>query len=416
MARPSRSRHHSETVIHLPAGLQTHPVQHKSIGRTVPDLGSDGQTITLYAGWTANTYELQLTAPEAENVCDETTAANYGSSAININALPEKTDAGFAGFYTAQGDQLIDMYGNLIPSVYPYTDDDSTWIYTQRSTIVLYSRWNDGLYTVTYHTNYGSLSGCDPVTENRLYTKSYESDAELSLPVPMRSGYTFKGWYTSADLSGPIIRTLNGTANTDLYAKWMADYLVWENTFSDISETDWYYDAVKYVCQNDAMNGTSATSFDPESTLTRAMLVTILWRMEGSPEPSGLNSFDDVADGQWYTDAVIWAQEKDLISGYGNDLFGPDDILTREAFVTILYRYAEHVGYTVAGNETILDSYSDAGEISGYAVAPFSWAIEAGLVNGTAADTLSPGGNTSRAVAAVILLRFEDFVNNSAAS
>ena len=376
--------------------------------QTVPDLGSDGQTVTLYAGWTANTYELQLTAPEAENACDETTAANYGSSAININVLPEKTNAGFAGFYTAQGNQLIDMYGNLVSAVSEYTDDDGAWIYTHQSTIVLYAQWNDGLYTVTYHTNYGSLSGCDPVTENRLYTKSYESDAEHSLPVPIRSGYTFKGWYASADLSGPVIRTLNSTSNTDLYAKWIADYLVWENTFSDISETDWYYDAVKYVCQNDAMNGTSSTRFDPESALTRAMLVTILWRMEGAPAPSGLNLFDDVADGQWYTDAVSWAQEKGLISGYGNGLFGPDDLLTREAFVTILYRYAEYIGCTVDGTDTNFDSYSDAGEISSYALVPFSWAVEAGLVNGTASDTLSPAGNTSRAVAAVILLRFEE--------
>ena len=175
--------------------------------------------------------------------------------------------------------------------------------------------------------------------------------------------------------------------------------------FVDVPSGSWYEDAVWYVYENGLMAGTSDTTFAPDITTSRGMIVTILYRLEGTPAISGASGFTDVADGQYYTDAVAWAAANNIVGGYGNGLFGPNDTITREQMAAILYRYAQYKGYDVTASAD-LSGYSDAAQVSSYALAALQWANAEGLVNGTSDTTLTPGGSATRAQVAVILMRF----------
>lgn len=174
--------------------------------------------------------------------------------------------------------------------------------------------------------------------------------------------------------------------------------------FTDVKETDWFYDAVGYVYENGMMSGTGNNQFSPNVTTTRGMIVTILYRLEGSPAVS-TSSFDDVAAGEYYANGVSWAAANGVVSGYGNNLFGPNDPITREQMATILHRYAQHKEYetTVSGD---VSSFTDGASVSSYAVEPMNWAVGTGLLSGVGNNMLNPTGNATRAQAATILMRF----------
>ena len=173
---------------------------------------------------------------------------------------------------------------------------------------------------------------------------------------------------------------------------------------TDVDAGKWYHDAVDYVVTHGLMQGTSATSFEPNTTTSRGMIVTILYRLEGEPETAD-TSFDDVAEGRYCTNAVAWAAANGIVNGYGNGSFGPDDTITREQMAAILYRYAAYKGYDVAARAN-LAGYTDADQISAYAVDAIAWANAEGLVNGTSTTTMDPAGNATRAQVAAILMRF----------
>lgn len=175
--------------------------------------------------------------------------------------------------------------------------------------------------------------------------------------------------------------------------------------FSDVAEGIWYADAVSYVYQHGLMTGTSENRFSPDVTTSRAMIVTMLYRLEGSPAVSGAAAFPDVAPGQWYADAVAWASANGIVTGYDNGNFGPEDTITREQLAVIFYRYAAYKGYDKTPAAS-LDGYTDAAKVSPYATQAMGWAISTGLITGTSDTTLSPGGFATRAQAAVILTRF----------
>ena len=174
--------------------------------------------------------------------------------------------------------------------------------------------------------------------------------------------------------------------------------------FTDVASSEWYYEAVQYVYNNELMNGMSATTFEPNSTTTRGMIVTMLYRLENEPAAASAG-FTDVAAGQWYTDAVNWAAANNIVNGYGDDQFGPTDTITREQMMAILYRYAQYKGYDVTASAD-LSAYTDAANISSYAVSAMQWAVGEGLINGITDTTLVPGGSATRAQVAAILMRF----------
>lgn len=186
-----------------------------------------------------------------------------------------------------------------------------------------------------------------------------------------------------------------------------------EPAFQDVRPGDWCYDAVRWAFEAGLMNGTSADAFSPDAPTTRGQIVAILYRLEGSPaseEPGfilvgGESAFSDVTPGAYYAAAVSWASESGIVNGYGDGTFRPNNLITREQLAAFLYRYASRKGRDLSGRAD-LGVFADAGQIASYAAEPLGWAVAAGLVNGVTADTLSPGGNASRAQAAVILSRF----------
>ena len=181
-----------------------------------------------------------------------------------------------------------------------------------------------------------------------------------------------------------------------------------ELPFTDVPEGAWYEDAAAYVYKHGLMAGTSATTFAPDVTTSRAMIATILWRMAGSPVVNYAMNYTDVAQGQWYSEAVRWATSEGVVTGYGNGLFGTNDPITREQLATMLWRYAQTEGYDVSiGEDTNILSYTDVANLSEYAIPAMQWAVGAGIINGTGdGSTLTPQGQATRAQAAVMLQRF----------
>ncbi|NLV35100.1 MAG: hypothetical protein GXY17_00270 [Clostridiaceae bacterium] len=175
--------------------------------------------------------------------------------------------------------------------------------------------------------------------------------------------------------------------------------------YDDVPGNSWYYDAVQYVTEFGLFQGVSNKRFEPDTTITRAMFVTALWRLEGKPAPESSNRFADVAHGAWYTDAVTWASANDIVKGYSPNSFGPNDILTREQLATILYRYAIYKGYDVTA-ENDLTAFHDASKISFWALTEAKWAVAEGLITGVSETSFDPAGKASRAQVAMILMRF----------
>ena len=177
------------------------------------------------------------------------------------------------------------------------------------------------------------------------------------------------------------------------------------NTFKDVSSSDWFYDEVQYVYQKNLMNGTGASSFSPRDTLTRAMLVTILYRIEGEPAVSYSGKFSDVPSGRWYSKAVEWAAAQGIVGGYSNGKFGPEDSVTREQLAAILYRYAGKTkGFDVSASAS-LSGYTDSAKVSAYAQSAVKWAIATNLLLPTSGK-LNAGADATRAEVAVAVARF----------
>lgn len=254
-------------------------------------------------------------------------------------------------------------------------------------------------YTLTFETNGGSA--ISKVTKNK------GTSIDLAQYAPTKSGATFAGWYADKGLTKKIT-SVKLDANTTVYAKW-TEASVSGLPFGDVKSADWFYNDVKYVYEKGMMAGTAADVFAPNTTTTRAMIVTILYRLEGSPAVTGTSAFVDVPAGQWYTDAVNWAAANQIVKGTSATTFAPNDSITREQMAAILYRYAQYKGYDVT-KKADLSGYSDNGQVSAYAKDALAWANAAKLINGVTNTTLAPQGNATRAQVSAILHRFCDGV------
>ena len=257
--------------------------------------------------------------------------------------------------------------------------------------------------SVTYYTLQFETNGGSAITDMR-----EENNTHISLTkyVPTRHGHTFIGWYSDHSLTNQVSE-VSLTKNMTVYAGWRAnenpDIVV--NPFTDVFEKDWFYDDAMFVYKNGLMLGTSKTLFGPHGTVTRGMMATILWRMEGSLAPKGENSFTDVEAGRWYADAITWTTENGIFAGYSKDKFGPDDPITREQLTAIFYRYADYKGYKLTVTEN-LDKFEDADKITDYAKTVMQWAVGNGLIKGKSETLLDPQGTATRAEIAAMLHRF----------
>lgn len=175
--------------------------------------------------------------------------------------------------------------------------------------------------------------------------------------------------------------------------------------FADVAADAWYADAVQYVYENGMMSGTSETTFSPDLTTTRGMIVTILYRMENEPAVTGTTAFTDVAADQYYANAVAWAAQNGIVSGTTATTFAPNNAITREQMAAILYRYAQFKGYDVSVKAD-LSVYTDAAQVSTYATDAMAWANGAQLITGTSQAMQTPASNATRAQVATILMRF----------
>jgi hypothetical protein len=186
----------------------------------------------------------------------------------------------------------------------------------------------------------------------------------------------------------------------------------WENPFADIKQSDWFYKAVEYVCSNNLMVGTSTKPmlFSPHMTLTRGMVVTVLYRLYGNPDISTLpNPFDDVDEGKWYTDAIRWAAANGIVSGYGNGKFGPDDNITREQLAVMIINYQDFSG-SIPSDVFTEREFADDNDISDWAKAAVKKLTMQGIISGKLGNLFDPKGEATRAEFAVILHRFSEAV------
>ena len=175
------------------------------------------------------------------------------------------------------------------------------------------------------------------------------------------------------------------------------------HSFIDVADSAWYADAVQFVYDEGMMSGISANQFGPNGSTTRGMIATILYRLEGQPV-AGTNGFTDVADSQYYANAIAWAAENKIVSGYGDGTFGPMDNITREQMAAIMYRYATYKGYDVTGRAD-LSTFSDVASVNNYALVAMQWANGASLIMGDN-NALDPAGNATRSQVAAIMMRF----------
>lgn len=272
-------------------------------------------------------------------------------------------------------------------------------------------------WSITYVTDGGTINGEYPTT----YTKGTVTVLPTNVTKP---GYTFLGWFT-AYIGGVQVRQIEATETGEktFYARWHKTVLppppVTPGTpvtparpaapaglpFADVSSSDWFYNDVRYVYEKGIMDGTGADRFSPNAPLTRAMIVTILYRMDGSPSVSGSSDFTDVAAGKWFAKAVAWAAANGIVNGYGDSLFGPNDPVTREQLAAILYRYAVYGGMTAVTLEENLGSFADTAQLSAYAIQAMNWAVGQGLINGSGSN-LVPKAQATRAQVAAIIHRY----------
>ena len=251
----------------------------------------------------------------------------------------------------------------------------------------------------------------------------------VELSIPYRAKGAIRAWFLKEDGTREPVSARYDKENAQLILHHFSHYVIEEldssaaytvcakddscplGAFGDLTAAAWYHDGVHYCLENGLMQGVSGGKFLPDGSTTRAQLVMILWRLEGSPETTGAVRFGDTAGGAWYTEAVRWAVGCGVVKGYDNECFGPNDAVTREQMAAILYRYAQHKGYDVsAGKDTNILSFDDAFAVSEYAIPAMQWACGSGMVHGIARDgrmLLAPGDTTTRAQTATLLMRFQ---------
>ena len=275
-------------------------------------------------------------------------------------------------------------------------------------------------WSITYVADGGVINGS--------YPTSYVEGTVTVLPTNVtKPGYTFLGWFTAAS-GGVLVKQIGATETGEktFYAHWQKNVLppppITPGTpsapvtpakpaapvglpFADVSGSDWFYNDVRYVYEKGIMDGTGIDRFSPNAPLTRAMIVTILYRMAGSPSVSGSSDFTDVAAGKWFAKAVAWAAANGIVNGYGSGLFGPNDPVTREQLAAILYRYAVYGGMTAVTLEENLGSFADTAQLSAYAIQAMNWAVGQGLINGSGSN-LVPKAQATRAQVAAIIHRY----------
>lgn len=339
------------------------------------------KNITVAAQWCINSYTVSLD-PNGGRVSPDALSVTYLTPYGSL-PTPVRSDYRFDGWYL--GDDKIEPQ-TVMSQAAPHTLT-ARWTF-QPSAIVGPSR-----DTLTLETNGGSPIA--PIHAARGTT------LDLSALQPEKSGFRFTGWYLDKALTLPVT-SLRLDGDQTVYAGWVS----LELPFWDVRPEDWFYADVRYVYEAGLMNGTAEGLFSPDLFTSRAMIVTVLWRLSGSPVVNYYMPFADVDQAAWYAEAVRWAASCGIVAGYDNGNFGPNDPITREQLAAILYRCAAYRQEdTSIGADTNILSFTDAASVSEYAVPALQWACGAGILQG-ADGALLPTHPATRAQTAAILHRF----------
>ena len=344
--------------------------------------GADGETVesnaaTLTVSDTG--YFISVAVYGEGTASASKTIANAGER-ISLSAKP-------AGGYHFES--WVVVYGGV-----EIDEEDDSFIMPESGVTILavFARnyTGSGDITLTFKTRGG--------TELEELTVARGSTVDLRGYMSWREGFDFAGWYSDGSFMERLDEIKMDGSRT-VYAGW--------EPFDDVGWADWFHDNVVYVYENGLMNGTGATIFEPDGTVTRGMIVTILHRLEGEPAVNYLMPFADVVEGAWYAEAVRWAASEGIVTGVSETSFAPDDPITREQSAAILWRYAKYKGYDVSiGESTNILSYTDFDEIGEYAIPALQWACGEGIISGRGEGVLDPRGTATSAETAAMLQRF----------
>lgn len=380
------------------------------------------------------TYQFTMEARDTYFTINTEATGNYTISVSNANSYYgsvsikngiEKANYGDTVTFTVRP-----AYQYILKSVSVYTNDSyrqsiqvtrdkydwNTFSFTMPAAgVVIAPTYTSDYYTISVDGgSHGSVSiEAEPAGTNSYYGIRNEY---VYIDATPNTGYKVKS-VTVVDKYNDSIKVYeSSTANRYYFTMPDSNVTVnveftprvMSNPFTDVRSTDWFYDAVNYVYSEGIMDGTSVYMFSPNNATSRGMLVTILWRLAGEPVVTG-TSFSDVSSSAYYYYAVLWASKYGIVDGLGNNMFGPDQAITREQFAVILYRYAQHCGYSTSANSTLV-GYADSNKISSYALTAMRWACGAGLFEGDERANLNPQGQTTRAAAAKLLMTFQENV------
>ena len=301
-----------------------------------------------------------------------------------------------------------DVTGNTIGVSQSTTDKDIYYFTMPAHPVSVKVEFQEGYAIKVADTKYGKV---------KVSAENADEDDVITITTEPDKGYAVSKISIKTD-GGETVTYRTSIATKNSYYFYMPDDNVTitvtfgvahkDMPFTDVYSYSWFYDAVQFVYDNDIMNGVSDTSFNPDGTVTRGMIVTMLWRMAGEPYSFG-GGFSDVPAGHYCYSAAAWASRNGIVNGMTSTTFAPDTNITREQLVTILYRYAQYLGYSTTGSS--LYGFTDASSVSSYATNAMSWAVKYGIISGVTTTTLVPAGTATRAQAAQMFMSFYDFLD-----
>ena len=346
---------------------------------------------TYYSSWNG-------TVVTYDRYWDKETEFDYGDT-VYVEITPKDG-------YTIDKISITDSVTGKSVSYTESSTEKNVYYFTMPEHPVLVKvEFKEGYSITVADTKYGKIT----VSE-----KNADEDDRITITVEPDYGYQLT-WLSIKAKDGTKVSYSEGyTKNT--YYFYMPDQDVTISAtfsrgtlpFTDVKSTDWFYDAVSFTYNMGIMDGVETNKFSPSTTITRGMVVTMLWRMAGEPYASG-TYFDDVSYGRYYTTAVAWSARNNIIEGSGANTFGVNDPITREQLAVILYRYAKYMNYSTTTSS--LYGYDDANKVSSWAKDAMGWAVRNGVIGGVTNTTLCPNNTATRAEVAQMFMNFYDFAN-----
>ena len=346
---------------------------------------------TYYSSWNG-------TVVTYDRYWDKETEFDYGDT-VYVEITPKDG-------YTIDKISITDSVTGKSVSYNESSTEKNVYYFTMPEHPVLVKvEFKEGYSITVADTKYGKI---------KVSEKNADEDDRITITVEPDYGYQLT-WLSIKAKDGTKVSYSEGyTKNT--YYFYMPDQDVTISAtfsrgtlpFTDVKRTDWFYDAVSFTYHMGIMDGVETNKFSPSTTITRAMVATMLWRMAGEPYASG-TYFDDVSYGRYYTTAVAWSARNNIIEGSGANTFGVNDPITREQLAVILYRYAKYMNYSTTTSS--LYGYDDANKVSSWAKDAMGWAVRNGVIGGVTNTTLCPNNTATRAEVAQMFMNFYDFAN-----